>query len=163
VAKFANVTYGTGGATKEYTYVVNDSVRLGDIIQPSVVHYKSKKVFGTTGIVQSTAKETSTVGQKVKQKAESEMADKGNTGDIAEALTAKDIGLAQERTAQGTYATNEPLGKTVRGETGRRAVQEGREFELTARVATLRQANVEARQASENFDSYSQAFLPKGD
>ena len=64
MAKFANITYGTKGDTEQYTYVVNDSVNVGDIVQPSVKHYKSGKIYGTTGIIQNTAKETSVTGKK---------------------------------------------------------------------------------------------------
>ena len=51
--KFANVTYGTHGDSAEYTYLVNDNVKAGEVLQPSVIHYQSKKVFATTGIVQN--------------------------------------------------------------------------------------------------------------
>lgn len=43
--KFANVTYGTHGDSAEYTYLVNDNVKAGEVLQPSVIHYQSKKVL----------------------------------------------------------------------------------------------------------------------
>ena len=37
--KFANVTYGTHGDSAEYTYLVNDNVKAGEVLQQSVIHY----------------------------------------------------------------------------------------------------------------------------
>lgn len=66
MAKFANVTYGLHGGKKQYTYVVNDKTRAGDIIHPSVKHHRSGKIFGTTGIVQSAVKDKSKTGEQMK-------------------------------------------------------------------------------------------------
>lgn len=52
--KFAQVTYGSQGATETYTYLVNDSVKAGAVVYPVVTHYKSKNDFTTMGIVQET-------------------------------------------------------------------------------------------------------------
>lgn len=56
MAKFAQVTYGSHGDTQTYTYIVNDSVKAGAVVYPTVTHYKSKKDFSTMGIVQETNK-----------------------------------------------------------------------------------------------------------
>lgn len=56
MAKFAKVTYGSHGDTKQYTYIVNDSVQAGTVVYPVVTHYQSNKNFATMGIIQSTAK-----------------------------------------------------------------------------------------------------------
>ena len=117
MAKFANVTYGTKGETAEYTYVVNDNVRTGDYIHPSVKHYQSGKVFGTTGIIQSTAKETSAKGKQLKQTLES------NGVEPVKAYTGKEVGAERDRNASGKFAQGSGLPKTYRDEeTGKKNI-----------------------------------------
>lgn len=170
--KFVDVTYGTKGDTGLYTYAVNNSVRVGDILQVSVRHYKNGKIFGTTAIAQKTGSQNSVQGQEMKQQAQENARD----GQIAEALTSKDLGMGRTRTAQGRFAY-EGVGKTAKDE-DRYAADPNQEFVRTNRIQTVRGANILSRQAQtaaeisktplaqeavETFDSYSRQFMPKGE
>lgn len=158
MAKFAKVTYGTQGDTEEYTYVVNDNVRTGDWIQPSVKHYISGKIFGTTGIIQSTQK-------NLDSKTAQELSGK----EIANAYTQKDLGINPERTEKGTFATQGALGKTQKNEiTGKYQAKPGQEFVNTSNITKTRLGNVSMREqqqaeTAESFDSYSKQFMDKGE
>ena len=136
MAKFVNITYGTHGDSEEYTYVVNNNVRVGDVIQPSVRHYKSHKIFGTTGVVMSTAKTTTAKGQEMSQKAQEK------NGYVAEVKTGKELGIQKSYTR----------------ESGRFAKQYGDDSELSQYVYDVREGNVKVREQQETFDSYSQQF-----
>lgn len=154
MAKFANITYGTKGDTEQYTYIVNDSVRTGDFIHPSVKHPKSGKVYGTTGIIQSTAKETSKTGQKIKQ----EMQSKG--AEPTKAYTGKEVGAKRGQTETGAFEKS-GLTKTVKNEdTGMRQAKEGSNFQENQYVQQARQGNVDKRQQS--YDDYAKKYI-KGD
>lgn len=161
MAKLAQVTYGTQGDTGQYTYVVNDNVRTGDYIHPSVKHYKSGKIFGTTGIVQSTAKETSKTGQELKQ----ELQSKGI--EPTRAYTGKEVGAKAEKDARGRFVGGSGLGKTMRNEeTGMRQAREGTDFHRSQYIEQTRQANVQRREQQESgqretFESYSEPFMNK--
>ncbi len=66
--KIARVTYGVheGDRVKrEYAYLVNDNVKVGDIVQPTVNHAVSGKLFATTGVIQTTNKPTSKGGKEL--------------------------------------------------------------------------------------------------
>lgn len=160
MAKFANVTYGTKGDTAEYTYVVNDNVRTGDYIHPSVKHYQSGKVFGTTGIIQSTAKETSAKGKQLKQTLES------NGVEPVKAYTGKEVGAQRDRTESGKFGQGSGLPKTYRDEeTGKRKAPDDYQFRQSQYIQQARQGNVEARKQyeaqkqQETFDSYSKKYM----
>ena len=89
MAKFARVTYGLRGDTEEYIYVVNDNVRAGDVLQPSVKHYVSGKIYGTTGIAQKVNKTlTSEEYGKLKE---------NNAGFPSAIGTGKDFGITGGR------------------------------------------------------------------
>ena len=170
--KFVDVTYGTKGDTGLYTYAVNNSVRVGDILQVSVRHYKNGRIFGTTAITQKTGSQNSVQGQEMKQQAQ----ENARGGQIAEALTSKDLGIGRTRTAQGRYAY-EGVGKTVK-DGDRYVTDPNQEFVRTNRIQAVRGANILSRQAQtaaeisktplsqqavETFDSYSKQFMPKGE
>ena len=65
--KIVRLTYGVHigkRVKKEYAYLANDNVKVGDIVQPNVNHAKSGKLFATTGVIQGTNKTTSVGGQQ---------------------------------------------------------------------------------------------------
>ena len=163
MAKFANVTYGTQGDTAEYTYVVNDNVRTGDYIHPSVKHYKSGKIFGTTGIVQSMAKETSVKGKNLAQSLQQDGVEP------VKAYTGKEVGAQRDRGEGGKFGQGSGLPKTYRDEeTGKRKSPEDYQFKESQYIRQARQGNVQARQeyeaqnSGETFDSYSRKFMNNG-
>jgi hypothetical protein len=111
MAKFAKLTYGTKGESGQYTYIVNDSVRVGQYLNPAVTHPKSGKVYGTTGIVQSTSKNTD------------------YAGDIKTALSAGETGVKQERTLKGAFAETGLPSKPIKSEDGIYRAPEGKLYE----------------------------------
>lgn len=151
MAKFANVTYGTKGNTAEYTYIVNDTVNAGDIIQPSVKHYQSGKIYGTTGIVQKTAKEMSVNGKKIR----SELTSKGAVAQ--EVLSGKQVGAQRERIA-GKFAGTPSQKPTKNQETGKYEV-EGK-YTVGQYARETRAGNVKNR---ETYEEYSKKFENKGE
>ena len=60
--KFVNITYGLKGQSQQYTYLVNDNVKVGQVIFPSFRHYPDGKITSTVGIVQTTNSVTSKEG-----------------------------------------------------------------------------------------------------
>lgn len=170
--KFVDVTYGTKGDTERYTYAVNNSVRVGDILQVSVKHHTSKKIFGTTAIAQKTASENTAVGQEMKQKAEEDSED----GQVAKVETSRDLGIGRTRTSKGQFAyEGSGAGRAIK-EDGRYIADPNKEFVRTNRIQATRGANILSRQAQtggeiaqtkeatssvETFESYSRKFMPK--
>ena len=54
MAKLVKVRYGLSNLSKEeYIYMVNDSVKRGSVLMPTVKHAVSGKVYTTMGVVQS--------------------------------------------------------------------------------------------------------------
>lgn len=177
MAKIVKVTYGTQGMTNEYAYLVNDNVRTGDYIHPSVKHYLSGKIFGTTGIVQSTAKTTSANGQKQLADLQGKVNFNGEPIKVVQALTGKEAGAKAQRGEGGRFVGGSGLGKTEKdyvpmydGDTlaKRHIAPEGTEFAPSQYIRQTRQANVEYRErqeglsqqnvSHETFDSYSAKF-----
>lgn len=60
--KFVNITYGLKGQSKQYTYLVNDNVKVGQVVFPSFRHYPDGKITATVGVVQTTNSVTSKDG-----------------------------------------------------------------------------------------------------
>ena len=60
--KFVNITYGLKGQSKQYTYLVNDNVKVGQVVFPSFRHFPDGKITATVGIVQTTNSVTSKEG-----------------------------------------------------------------------------------------------------
>ena len=150
MAKFAEVTYGTHGDTKAYTYVVNDNVRTGDFIHPTVKHKISGKIFGTTGIVQSSSKTTSVTGIQKQQELDS----KGIKA--VRAYTGEEVGAQHGLTAQGSFEQS-GLRKTVKDKiTGIRSASEGSQFQETQYIRQTRQGNIQRRQ--ESYDEYAKKY-----
>ena len=92
MAKFAKITYGTQGQSKEYTYVVNDNVRVGSFIEPAFKHFPDGKICSTIGIVQSTAKEATAKGKQFKE----ELGGK----DVVKTYTGKELGIDKENISE---------------------------------------------------------------
>ena len=63
--KFVNITYGLKGQSKQYTYLVNDNVKVGQVIFPSFRHFPDGKITETVGIVQTTNSVTSKEGMNM--------------------------------------------------------------------------------------------------
>lgn len=71
--KIVNITYGLKGENpKKYSYLVNDNIRTGQVIFPSVKHYESGKIFGTVGVVQNAYKESGKNAQDIKEDLEAQ-------------------------------------------------------------------------------------------
>ena len=73
--KIAKIGYGregqgVGRSDGGYIYLVSDTVRTGDVLQPIATNWKSGRKFVTTGKVNHSYKETSVLGQEAKQKAQ---------------------------------------------------------------------------------------------
>lgn len=90
--KIARLTYGVHNGDRvkrEYAYLVNDNVKVGDIVQPTVNHAKSGTLFATTGIIQKTNKPTSKEGRQLVE----QLGQTGYTRDVAPELQAivKDV------------------------------------------------------------------------
>jgi hypothetical protein len=175
MAKFAQVGYGsngegTGQQGTGYTYVVNDNVRTGDIINPSVVHYSSKKIYATTGKVISRATklenmqvkdaETGKLINTGKVIAET-LKDKGLTEqDLADVKTGKELGLQRERTAKGTFAqsSHDANGDYVASKY-EQAVRGANILERQAQTGNTIAETEKAQKSIETFDSYSKQFM----
>jgi len=141
MAKIAQVTYGTHGDTRTYTYIVNDNVRSGDYLRLSVKHAKSGTVFDTTAIAQKLSTETSKNGQAIKQ-------DLNKNGvELANAYTGKELGVQRQRTAQGKFESiGGGMGKTEKNaETGMFQAKGGKEFQPNKYIQQVGKLNVEKR------------------
>lgn len=159
MAKLAEVTYGLGGEGRKYTYVVNDNVRVGQVLNPSVKHYKSGKIFGTTAIVQNTRKDTPERREEVKNI-------NGETVQVEQALTAKETGAqAAARSEGGRFAGKQSAtggaGAISKDPTsGRYAAEDPSNFSRNQYIEQQRQANVASRESTayQSFDDYSAPF-----
>ncbi len=159
MAKLAEVTYGLGGEGRKYTYVVNDNVRVGQVLNPSVKHYKSGKIFGTTAIVQNTKKDTPGRRGEVKNL-------DGEPVQVEQALTAKETGAqAAARGQGGRFAGKQSAtggaGAISKDPTsGRYVAEDPSNFSRNQYIEQQRQANVANREdtAYQSFDDYSAPF-----
>lgn len=159
MAKLAEVTYGLGGEGRKYTYVVNDNVRVGQVLNPSVKHYKSGKIFGTTAIVQNTKKDTPERRGEVKNL-------DGEPVQVEQALTAKETGAQAAARGQGGRFTGKQSATGGAGAiskdptSGRYAAEDPTNFSRNQYIEQQRQANVANREdaAYQSFDDYSAPF-----
>lgn len=164
MAKFARVTYGSHGDTKEYTYVVNDNVRTGDYINPSVKHYISGTIFGTLGIVQSTAKQNASNTAKVEEELAKRADETGKQIHLAELKTGREVGAKFARGEKGQFNEKTGLGRPVKGPDNRYAAPEGSQYMgPTKYQQAARAANVAFREQQEaryqSFEEYSAPFI----
>lgn len=161
--KFANVTYGTHGDTKEYTYLVNDNVKAGEVLQPSVIHYKSGKVFATTGIAQ---RFPDSVPDGIAQK-------------VVAVRTGADMGISSRIGGEkgrfaGSYSKTGRVGGRMSDAGGKYHIVGGKEYEDNKYIDAVRGANIADRltsgqgepnsgiadsadaKAQKNYESYDQ-------
>lgn len=117
MAKFAKVGYGsdgrgigkTGGENPQgYTYVVNDNVRAGNIIQPVATNWRSGKKFATTGVVLHAYKENSVKGQDAKRDVSNRI--KGDYTQLIQDLNPR-YGEKRVQASVERYLTQERLDK----------------------------------------------------
>lgn len=148
--KIIKVTYGLKGKDqREYTYLVENNVRPGQVVFPSVKHYESGKIFGTVGIVQKTANEQSREGSKLK----SELFDKGVKP--AQAITGTDL-QSKPKSQRG-----EGFGETIKGENG---LYKGTEKSInqykpdSVRAERNKEAAAQARTYTESYEDYYKKF-----
>ena len=151
MAKFALVGYGSDGrgvgkTQQGYTYVVNDNVRTGDIIQPIATSRKGRK-FATTGFVNHSYKETSAKGQGAKQQAQ-----ENGVENVTRVYTGKELGAKGSRVPPKVPEGMQPLQSQYTEQTraGNIAMQLKKDpnTELTAK-------------ARQTFDEYSKQFINK--
>ena len=180
MAKFAKVGYGsdgrgiglTGGENPAgYTYLVNDNVRTGDVIQPIATNWRSGKKFATTGKILHSFKETSVKGQDAKRDVQNRI--RGDYKDMVEQTHTRygekkvaetvDRYLTQERLDQMTQnkITKIPTGKEL-GVGGFRGSQERRTAVRGAELGQYKQENPQAqltKNAEKTFDEYSKKYM----
>ena len=135
--KFANVTYGTHGDSAEYTYLVNDNVKAGEVLQPSVIHYQSKKVFATTGIVQNFHESVSSSVE----------------GKVATVLKGKEVGLSDRIQGEkgrfaGSYSKTGRVGGRMSDAGGKYHITGGKSYQDNKYIDAARGANVMERLTS---------------
>lgn len=156
MAKFAQVGYGSDGrglgkSQNGYTYVVSDSVRTGEKIQPIVRHWRSGNVFATTGQVLHAYKETSIKGQQAKQQAEENSRD----GQITESYTGKEVGAKGMKT---TPQQQEGIGGGMQSQ----YTMSTRAGNLGKYMQTHPQSQMTVK-SQETYDSYASKFMQKGE
>lgn len=174
MAKLAQVTYGLDGQGEPYTYVVNDNVRAGQVINPIVKHYKSGNTFATTGIIQASVQRDSVRGQSleegVKQVTDGQ--------ELAESKTASGLGITRETRGSGgrfsgSQSSTGGAGKITKdSETGRYSAENPEEYVGNSYIQAQRGANLQnaktpiaetpiQQDAQETFAQYSKKFMPK--
>lgn len=108
MAKFAYVGYGRDGrgigkTEKGYTYVVNDTVRTGDVIQPVATSRKQRK-FVTTGKVNGSYKQGTVKGIEAKRSAEQNGAE-----DITKVYSGKELGASGSKVRKPSEQGLKPI------------------------------------------------------
>lgn len=158
MAKFATVGYGSEGqglgkTTDGYTYVVNDNVRTGDMLQPSVKHSGNGAIFATTGKVLGMTKENSAKGKQTK----AELQSKGI--ETANAYTGKELGATGQR---GVSAKQKQQGDDSTEKVISNYNQQARGGNILARKAEqggqLAKTEKTAK-AVESYETYSKKFM----
>ena len=147
MAKLAKVGYGSQGqgigkTENGYTYVVNDNVRVGDVIQPIATSPAERK-FVTTGMIRGTMKETTAKGQKEKQK----LQEQGKS--ITQVYSGKEVGATGSR----DYPTT-PSGKKQISEYAQ-ATRAGNIYEQVKKDPNTKLTP----QAQETYDEYVKKFM----
>lgn len=159
--KFAQVGYGRFGQNvwkkKEgYTYIVNDNVRKGDTINPSVVHHISGNIFATTGKILSTTTNLNKVDPNL------------NPNDLAKAVKGSDLGITATRGKGGKFTADKsyvaPNGDYVASqyELASRGANIAERQKERARqgLPTDRAETTKTEKAYETFEEYSKKYLP---
>lgn len=180
MAKIVDVTYGTHGGDKTYSYVVNDNVRTGDYINPSVQHWRSGEIFATTAIVQSTMKADGESATALKNKLantnrkyynkKGELIREVDGIEVARALTGKEAGAKKVFGEKG-------FKKAVKDEEDgmwKAPIEDDEHMPINTYAQQIRGANIDLRQketmedikqtpqtekAISAFEKYSRPFM----
>lgn len=140
---------GVGKTVDGYSYVVNDNIRTGQVIQVISTSSNQKK-FPTTAKTLHAYKENSVLGQDAKREAM-----ESKTGSITEAYTGKELG------ATGSKA--KPAESEIKG------LKPQSNYTMSARAESMKRYNEQHIQpqwtehAQETFDMYSKKFMGKGE
>ena len=153
MAKIVRVGYGSMGQgvgnTDGYLYVVNDNVKAEDIIFPAVKHYKSGRIFGTTGKV---------LGTEAKQPSFQLVDANGNVIQLQNVSTARELGIGTARGKGGRFVAD----RSTHDEEGR--------YIISQREMAIRGGNVQQRaqgeqqvteggqKAVETYEGYTKIF-----
>lgn len=155
MAKIVKVGYGvsnpnTGHTDGGYSYVVNDNVRVGQVIQVVATHTdkygKRGKKFVTSATTQHSYKENSVMGQDARAEA---------GGELTEAYTGKELGA--------TGSKVKPAESEIKG------LKPQSNYTMSARAESMKRYNEQHIQpqwtehAQETFDMYSKKFMGKGE
>lgn len=155
MAKIAKCGYGSdgrglGATTDGYTYIVNDNVKTGDIIQVVSTSRAGKK-FATTAVPLHAYKENSVMGQKAKSDAMSQTGGQ----DPTRAYSGKELGLGgkkgEKTEQQGVKGLKPQSEYTMRARAGN--------------IAKYMETNPNAElteHAQETFETYSKPFMKGG-
>lgn len=159
MAKFAQCGYGSkgqglGNTTDGYTYVVNDNVRTGDVIQViATSHGKEPKKFATTAVPLHTYKENSVKGQEAKQEAQEK------TGqDPTQVYSGKELGAKGSKRKESLYIDEYGI--------EHKKISEYEQATRAGNIAMYKQKDPNAKwteKANETFESYSKKFMNKGE
>lgn len=160
--KFVNVTYGLKGDTKQYTYIVNDNVKVGQVIFPSFRHLPDGKITATVGIVQTTNRVTSKEGISMARL----MEEKGIVANYI-ALNSKNIRDNKQRDEKGQFVGGTGYSKTEKNEYGLYAstTPENYENAPSQKKDTMQELNIqlannqEQSNKRETFDSYVNQYF----
>lgn len=108
MAKFVQVSYGSEGNTKLYTYLVNSSIKKWQTIYPAVKHYKNGNIFGTTGVVKKISSKMPTTEITPQE--------------VTTYLTTSELGIPKQRSTSGkfmsTKGTYDEKGNYIASTTG---------------------------------------------
>lgn len=159
MAKFAQCGYGSKGqglgkTADGYTYVVNDNVRTGDVIQViATSHGKEPKKFATTAVPLHIYKESSAKGQEAKQQAQ-----KKTGQDPTQVYSGKELGAKGSKKKESMYVDEYGI--------EHKKVSEYEQATRAGNIAMYKQKDPNAKwtdKANETFDSYSKQFMNKGE
>ena len=131
MAKIALVGYGSQGQStmqsgKEYAYMVNDNVNVGDKMQVVATNWKTKKKFATTAVAGHVLRENSKMGQEAKTLAQSQA--RFTDGEITTAYTGAQLGI-------GGFRGDKAYQQQVRAQNLQMYLQENPQFEPTQNAA----------------------------
>ena len=149
--KIAKIGYGregqgVGRSDGGYIYLVSDTVRTGDVLQPIATNWKSGRKFVTMGKVNHSYKETSVLGQEAKQKAQAQAKD----GDITRAYQGKELGV-EGVPISPTTSKQTPMQYSDRQLTEQQAITRGKQVEQYQKEHPQAQFTQEAQTYEEKY------------
>ena len=164
--KFAKVGYGHDGRgigltgneqPSGYTYLVNDNVRTGDVIQPIATNWKSGRQFVTTGKILHSFKEASVKGQQAKKDVQDRI-----VGDYKDQVEQTHTRYGEKRVDEtvSRYLTQERLDQMAKSKIT--TIKTGKELGVSGwKGSPQRQEQVRATQLGEYKQENPQAQLTK--